>query len=165
LYGYCASGPVGAADASGLSPFGTLDDAWTGFSEWFSGTDTVDGQGNPVRIGGWPALGNQGGNAMTVDGTVHLNDHEDFENYLNNEDWQKHEGRHVYQEDCLYSGNAPLFVLDTVLQYAQYGSHDAAPNEIDADNATGAPYKNPFEKNPWEWVTDILSGPDQDMYP
>ncbi len=114
-YAYCANSPLRNLDASGLSFWGWGDDRWTEFSEWFSGRDTTDKNGNPVRIGGWPAIGNKGGNFMTVDGTIHANDEEDYEWY-NSDDpnagrRRDHEEGHIYGAPVNKSDLLPYAVL------------------------------------------------------
>jgi RHS repeat-associated protein len=149
LYGYCAGGPVRWTDPTGLRGFAetaadfimdTLDDV----GHWWSGTDVVDSNGNPVRVGGWPAVFNPSSNAMTVNGTVHVNDYEDFEDYVNDEKWQDHEERHIHQEDEYAGGNAIIFCVSIVGQYVFTGGHDNAPFEREADIYAKRKYRNPF---------------------
>ena len=67
------------------------------FSQWFDGRDTKDPNGNPVRIGGWPAVFNPEHNPMTINGTVHLSDEKTWEKYQFDEHWNNHEEGHIDQ--------------------------------------------------------------------
>ena len=105
LYGYCGSGPIGAADPSGLMrPTGSVDadggvnvipDATVALGP---GEDDTDPDGNPVRIGGWPSLVNKHNNGMTINGTVHFKGRQSFESYKRDRHWQNHEEGHLAQD-------------------------------------------------------------------
>lgn len=143
-YGYCGSDPVGNSDPSGNN---FLKDIWGNFSEWWSGTDAEGPNGEPVRIGGWHAFFfNVDGNAMTVNGTVHLNGHSDYEKYINNKWWSDHEVQHINQVDTMFGGSSISFVVYSAALYVGGLGHDGSPLEIDANNAAGAPYTDPFSK-------------------
>jgi len=133
-YGYCGNNPKNWIDPSGLSFWPWADDVWVNMSEWWSGTDVIGPGGEPVRIGGWPALMNMESVAMTVNGTVHINDYDDYEQFINDEERSKHERVHIYQENEYHGGNAVKFVIQVVAQYIIAGSHDGAPYEYEADH-------------------------------
>ena len=145
LYGYCAGAPILQMDQYGKK---SVAEYYDDVREWFSGTDVLDGNGNPVRIGGWPALLNLGGNAMTLNGTVHLNDYDDYQEYINREKWQDHEERHLQQADEYAGGSAIVFCVSMFGQYVGTGSHDNSPFEREADVYAGRKYRNPLGA-PW----------------
>lgn len=132
-YVYCGGDPLKRADSSGNS---WLSDLIVDIYEKWSGTDVIGPGGEPVRVGGWPSIFNRKGNAMTVNGTVHLEDAEDYEDYVNDEGWSRHERMHIVQEDEYHNGNAISFVGEIVRQYILAGSHDGAPYEAEGDGAT-----------------------------
>ncbi len=151
-YGYCHSHPLTAVDANGLWDFyrwlvtGNWDadddsyDAGLG-SIW--GRDTTDGNGNPVRVGGFPARFNKPGNAETYDGTIHFSDGETFDSYLNHQFWQDHEEGHLKQHFGLQ--NLPAYAVGNLWSYygeltgglplSKHGpvGHDGNAYEVDAD--------------------------------
>ncbi|HMS57127.1 MAG TPA: RHS repeat-associated core domain-containing protein [Fimbriimonadaceae bacterium] len=145
-YSYCDGSPAGRVDPNGRSweavkRFGRnalsyLDDVMDGAHDWWNGVDVIGPGGEPVRVGGWPGMFNYATNAMTVNETVHLNDHDDFANYVNNLEWSRHERHHIYQEEEYHSGNAIGFVITIGVQYLYAGGHDWAPYEVEADAAT-----------------------------
>jgi hypothetical protein len=112
-------------------------------------------------VGGWHAVFiNKDQNAMTVNGTVHLNDYDDYENYVNNERWSKHERRHIEQVDESFGGSSTSFVIYSVVGYLMALSHDGSPLEIDADNHSGLPPKDEYEGGLWpifKAIVDFLS--------
>jgi RHS repeat-associated protein len=156
-YAYCSNRPNNRVDASGLGDYPPyLDGLPNTFEDWFSGQDEVGPGGERVRIGGWPALINPSGNAITVNGTVHLNDKDDWELYKADTIWQGHERRHIVQEETYFHGSACAFVAASTLCYAL--GHDGSPLEIDADNHGGKPHRSPFEtlSNLWNSYKKML---------
>ena len=158
LYGYCGAGPVLGWDPHGTNfisdIWGSASDTWVNFSEWYSGTDTFDANGNRVRIGGWPALLNADSNGLTINGTIHLNDYDDFERYINDQTWQDHEERHLQQQEEYCSGSGFIFGTSTVGQYLFTLGHDNAPFEREAENYARVPYVNPLGA---PWLGDPLA--------
>ncbi|HMS57128.1 MAG TPA: RHS repeat-associated core domain-containing protein, partial [Fimbriimonadaceae bacterium] len=135
---YCTNDPVGGADPSGLkniftSVWETASDVWIEVSDWWCGTDRIGPIGEPIRIGGWPALWFDDEVACTVNGTVHVNDFDKYFEYMNDKAWQQHERRHIWQEDYYHDGNAVEFVVQIGIQYLLARSHDGAPYEREAD--------------------------------
>lgn len=93
----------------------------------------------------------------TLNGTVHLNDYDDYDRYINDKNHSDHERHHLRQVEEDYYGSSTIFLLDTVLQYIDHLSHDDAPNEIDADNHGGKPYRDPNSGSMWyEKVWDYI---------
>jgi len=133
-YGYCDNNPNNWIDPSGLSFWPWADDVWVNMSEWWSGTDVIGPGGEPVRIGGWPALLIVDRYAITVNETVHLNDYNDYERYINDDDWSDHERVHIDQEVNYHGGSAIKFVMQIFAQYILARGHDGAPYEYEADN-------------------------------
>ena len=117
---------------------------------WWKGRDGVDPRGNPVRIGGWPAVFNPKGNAMTVFGTVHLDNELDYEGYIRSPRWQKHEEGHIVQQKRFghlvflvrYAVGA---IVGLLRQFGKPRSmhgpwgHDYNPMEIEADEYSDQP--------------------------
>ena len=136
LYVYCDSDPISRVDYTGLSFWHWGDERWVEVSEWYGGTDVIGPGGEPVRVGGWPSLFNLDGNAITVNETVHLNDYDDYEDYVNNKYWSDHERVHIDQETNYHRGNAVAFLVQVVVQYVLAGSHDGSPYEGEADAGT-----------------------------
>jgi RHS repeat-associated protein len=149
LYGYCLQRPPNLLDFTGTSGFFEyIGDVWEGAVYWCKGVDVTDDNGNPVRVGGWPALFNPKRNAITVNGTTHINDADDYELYINDEHWQRHENRHLEQDREMGRG---WFNFEICREYVVFG-HDNAPLERDADNARGdMPWKDPWSGTPWYW--------------
>jgi RHS repeat-associated protein len=160
-YAYCGNDPVNGVDPSGLSICSVLDDAWVNFSEWWSGTDAVGPNGEKVRIGGWHAFFfNVGGNAMTVNDTVHLNDPEDYDKYLNDPDgsWSRHEVRHIQQAEEWFGGSAISFVTYSLIGYCWGLGHDGAPQEIDAENYAHGLNNDIFGRGLWPFFHGDCDG-------
>jgi len=149
-YGYCENNPNNWIDPSGLSFWPWADELWVNYSEAWYGTDVIGPGGEPVRIGGWPARFNGKGNAMTVNGTVHLKDYEDYEKYINDKEWSDHERVHIDQEENYHGGNAIKFVIQIAAQYIFSWSHDGAPYEIEAENGT-------TKRGPIRWPRGLLA--------
>ncbi len=136
-YAYCDNNPLRQVDPSGLSFCGWGDDRWVNFSEWWSGRDEVRPRGEPVRVGGWHSFFlNKAENAMTINGTVHLEDDIDFVFYMKDGRWAQHERMHIEQEKYNHNGNALLFGLAISDQYILAGSSHGAPYEVEAEAAS-----------------------------
>ncbi|MCZ7581570.1 MAG: hypothetical protein M5U21_12245 [Fimbriimonadaceae bacterium] len=146
-YGYCRNNGPSLADPTGL---GFLSDLWEGAKDWYFGIDVIGPGGEPVRVGGWPALFNRKQNAMTVNETVHLNDPDDYVDYLNDSHWSRHEKMHIYQEETYHDGNAISFVATVIVQYLLALSHDGAPYEVEAELATTRRWR-PDMTGYYEW--------------
>jgi RHS repeat-associated protein len=186
-YGYCGGSPNMLADPAGLRKIGDngneplprpIQDLpprpipdepnnlwrWIGnyfrdAYDWWSGTDVIGPGGEPVRIGGWPAFLIRDDYAVTLGGTVHLKDYDDFYNsdsggYINSKYWWRHEVRHIWQEDQVFGGSTTEYVKASIIGYILAGSHDGAPLEIDADNHSGwnTPPRNVFGGGAWPYV-------------
>ncbi|HRI43297.1 MAG TPA: RHS repeat-associated core domain-containing protein [Fimbriimonadaceae bacterium] len=178
-YGYCAGSPNIFADPSGLRKLGdtgndplprpiadepsnwwrAIGDYFRNGYDWWSGTDVIGPGGEPVRIGGWPSVLIVDDYAISIGGTVHLNDYEDFhsggrEGYINSKYWWRHEVRHIQQEEQIFGGSTTGFVTASIIGYILAGSHGDAPLEIDADNHSGRhdPPRKVFGGGAWPYV-------------
>ncbi|HRI44730.1 MAG TPA: hypothetical protein PLL78_02355 [Fimbriimonadaceae bacterium] len=101
----------------------------------WKGREATDPEGYRCRIGAlWSRLFLRRGWAMVAFGTVWFRDEKTFANYLRDDFWRAHEHHHVWQEKHRFR-NSLTYLLAFVWQYVRYRSHDAAPLEMEADEA------------------------------
>lgn len=101
----------------------------------WKGRETTDPEGYRCRIGAlWARLFLQRGWAMVVRGIVWFRDEKTFAAYLRDDFWRAHEHHHVWQEKHRFCCSL-AYLVAFLWQYVRYRSHDAAPLEIEADEA------------------------------
>jgi hypothetical protein len=102
---------------------------------WWLGWERTDPEGFRCRVGAlWARLLLKKGWALTAGQTVWVRDPRTWRRYLRNEFWRAHEHHHVWQERHRFP-NTLAYLSAFVWQYVRYRSHDAAPLEIEADEA------------------------------
>lgn len=134
-YGYDGAGQLASEVRTGYDCAYTYDANGNRLTKTLNGT-TETYTNDDGDKGGWPNLLNVSNNAMTVNGTVHLQDLEDYEEYVNSIEWSRHERVHIAQELEYHDGDAVYFVATTILQYIFALGHDGSPYEIKADAGT-----------------------------
>ena len=146
-YGYCENGPTVEVDPAGLSFWGWADDQWVAVSAWWCGTDTTDPNGNPVRIGGWPGWFNHSGNAITINGTIHLKSEGDWQMYKVKPWWQDHEEGHIAQNMNFWK--LPSYAACAAVAYFNEKLGISPPTQ--GSNPSG------HDSNPWEMDADLYA--------
>ncbi|HMS54372.1 MAG TPA: RHS repeat-associated core domain-containing protein [Fimbriimonadaceae bacterium] len=115
--------------------------AWDDLVDWWSGADHIGPHGEPVRVGGWTAALHLADYAVTVNGTVHLNDDDQWNEYRDSKHWSAHEVRHIHQQEDFCGGSGTIFLLTMAGQYLWALGHDGAPFEQDADDYADELYR------------------------
>ncbi len=137
-YQYVDCAPSTVVDPDGLKSFVECPACW--WIDWrhkhFDGEDTTDPNGNPVRIGGWPATFNRHNNGLTIQGTVHFTDWDTYHKYEDDQRWQDHEEGHI--ADGMNMLRLPEYGLCALIGLVSRkpgdpSGHDTNPMEMEAN--------------------------------